>query len=77
MKKAISFLIVGLFLITPNAFADYTLKAKDDVGKILSAFLEEERGNRVTLFSMQGLAVEIEKAFNANIKRPEVKQEKK
>lgn len=72
MKKIIFFIITGVFLITPCAWANYTLKAKEDVDAILQRFYQEERVKGVT-FSMQGLMMEINRAFNANIERPEVK----
>ena len=61
MKKIILFLAIGIFTITPTAFANYTLKAKADVEKTLQQYLK-------------GLLMEINKAFMDNIKRPEKSQ---
>jgi len=38
MKKIILFLAIGIFAITPTAFANYTLKAKADVEKTLQQY---------------------------------------
>ena len=75
MKKIILFLIIGVFAITPTAFANYTLKAKGDVEKTLRQFFQEEQGNRLSTYSMRGLLMEINKAFMENIKRPEIKKD--
>jgi len=74
MKKIILFAIIGLFAITPTAFANYTLKAKADVEKTLQQYFQQEQGNRLSIYSMKGLLMEINKAFMDNIKRPEKSQ---
>ena len=73
MKKIILFLAVGIFLITPNAFADYALKTKTDLERQLQQFFQEEQGNRLSTYSMRGLLIEINKVFKDNLKRPEIK----
>jgi len=74
MKKIILFLAIGIFAITPTAFANYTLKAKADVEKTLQQYFQQEQGNRLSIYSMKGLLMEINKAFMDNIKRPEKSQ---
>jgi len=74
MKKIILFAIIGIFTITPTAFANYTLKAKADVEKTLQQYFQQEQGNRLSIYSMKGLLMEINKAFMDNIKRPEKSQ---
>ena len=74
MKKIILFLAIGLFAITPTVWAAYTLKAKADVKLTLEQFFQAEKGNRVSIYSMKGLLMEINKAFMDNIKRPDIKQ---
>lgn len=74
MKKIILFAIIGLFAITPTAFANYTLKAKADVEKTLQQYFQQEQGNRLSIYSMKGLLMEINKAFMDNIERPEKSQ---
>ena len=74
MKKIILFLAIGLFAITPTVWAAYTLKAKADVKLTLEQFFQAEKGNRVSIYSMKGLLMEINKAFMDNIKRPEKSQ---
>jgi len=74
MKKIILFLAIGIFTITPTAFANYTLKAKADVEKTLQQYFQQEQGNRLSIYSMKGLLMEINKAFMDNIKRPEKSQ---
>ena len=74
MKKIILFLAIGIFAITPTAFANYTLKAKADVEKTLQQYFQQEQGNRLSIYSMKGLLMEINKAFMDNIKRPDIKQ---
>ena len=71
MKKIIVFIIAIVLLITPSVFAQYTLKAKQDVEKTLQQFFTEEQGNRLTSYSMRGLLMDINRAFMENIKRPE------
>jgi len=39
---------------------------EQEVSKILSAFFNEEIGNRVTINNIQGLIFRVEKAFNDN-----------
>ena len=75
MKKIIFFIITGIFLTTPLAFAEYTLKAKKDVETTLQRFFQEEQGNRLSSYSMRGLLMEIDRAFGENIKRPEQEKE--
>ena len=74
MKKIILFLAIGIFTITPTVWAAYTLKAKADVKLTLEQFFQAEKGNRVSIYSMKGLLMEINKAFMDNIKRPEKSQ---
>ena len=74
MKKIILFLAIGIFAITPTAFANYTLKAKADVERTLQQYFQQEQGNRLSIYSMKGLLMEINKAFMDNIKRPEKSQ---
>ena len=74
MKKIILFLAIGIFAITPTAFANYTLKAKADVEKTLQQYFQQEQGNRLSIYSMKGLLMEINKAFMDNIERPEKSQ---
>jgi len=51
MKKIILFLAIGIFTITPTAFANYTLKAKADVEKTLQQYFQQEQGEQaVDLF---------------------------
>ena len=74
MKKIILFLAIGIFTITPTAFANYTFKAKADVEKTLQQYFQQEQGNRLSIYYMKGLLMEINKAFMDNIKRPDIKQ---
>ena len=75
MKKIILFLVIGIFAITSNVFAAYTLKAKGDVEKTLQQYFQQEQGNRLSIYSMKGLLMEINKAFMENIERPDIKKE--
>lgn len=77
MKKVFLFTAAILFLLTPTVWANYALNAKKDVEGTLQRFFNEERGNRLSTFSMRGLMQEIDRAFMENIKRPEpIKKEK-
>ena len=58
MKKIILFLAIGIFTITPTAFANYTLKAKADVEKTLQQYFQQEQGNRLSIYSMKGLLMD-------------------
>lgn len=56
-------LAVGL---AGGAQADYKPSVKDAVTKVLEEFYSAEQGNKLTLYSMQGLMMNINRAMDAN-----------
>ena len=74
MKKIILFLAIGIFAITSTAFAGYTFKAEADVKRTLQQYFQQEQGNRLSVYSMKGLMMEINKAFMENMAKPEIQK---